>query len=306
MDYDLTEDQSQTLTALDRLAKPHEEIGTDHAYWHAGAKIEDELARNGFYEVYDRDAHNLMDAVLVIERMARLHQSLELGASMLVAPVVASDLPRPVALASGTGNRPVRFLDSAKTLILDDNGSVKCLLTENVDIAPIDSDWGYPYGKVTSYRANTATTLDVSVERFHALWRLALSAEISGASAAALDLTVQYVKDRHQFGRPIGTFQAVQHRLAECSVLVRSVHLLTLRAADSGSETDMNLAAAFAQRSAARICFETHQFHGAMGQTLEYPLHYWTQRLKALQGELGGTAGAAADVDPQHDLAGSC
>jgi hypothetical protein len=53
-----------------------------------------------------------------------------------------------------------------------------------------------------------------------------------------------------------------------------------------------------------RLVTETHQFHGAIGLTLEYPLHFWTYRLKALQGELGGpTAQALAAADQMFPAA---
>ena len=56
------------------------------------------------------------------------------------------------------------------------------------------------------------------------------------------------------------------------------------------SPVDAALAATYAQDAAVRVVYETHQFHGAIGLTLEYPLHYWTNRLRRLQGELGGAS----------------
>ena len=64
--------------------------------------------------------------------------------------------------------------------------------------------------------------------------------------------------------------------------------MLTREAAAGRSPESAALAAAYAQEAAAKIVRETHQFHGAIGLTLEYPLHYWTYRLRMLQGELGG------------------
>jgi alkylation response protein AidB-like acyl-CoA dehydrogenase len=107
------------------------------------------------------------------------------------------------------------------------------------------------------------------------------------------------VTQRKQFGQPIGAFQAVQHRLAEAAVLLEATRWLTLKAADSSDPVDASLAAGYAQDAARRVTYDFHQFHGAMGLTLEHPLHLWTYRLKALYGELGGAsmqfaAGAAA------------
>ena len=107
----------------------------------------------------------------------------------------------------------------------------------------------------------------------------------------ALDLTVQYVKDRRQFGQPLGHFQAIQHRLAEDAQLVHACRNLVLRAADQDEARAATLACLYAQDAMRKIIYDCHQFSGAMGLTLEYPLHLWTYRLKYLQGEAGGRAG---------------
>ncbi|MFT3966612.1 MAG: acyl-CoA dehydrogenase, partial [Sphingobium sp.] len=72
-----------------------------------------------------------------------------------------------------------------------------------------------------------------------------------------------------------------------------------LRAAGTGDAGDAALAALHAQEAAKRVGYDYHQFLGAMGMTLEHPLHLWTYRLKALTGDLGGRgeqALAAADA----------
>jgi alkylation response protein AidB-like acyl-CoA dehydrogenase len=107
---------------------------------------------------------------------------------------------------------------------------------------------------------------------------------------SALKSTVDYVTQRKQFGQPIGAFQGVQHRLAEAAVLVEATRWLTFKAGDSGEPADAALAAGYAQEAARRVAYDFHQFHGAMGLTLEHPLHLWTYRLRALLGELGGAA----------------
>ena len=123
--------------------------------------------------------------------------------------------------------------------------------------------------------------------------RVALAAEISGLLHAAIAATVEHLSVRKQFGRPLGTFQALRHRLAECQVLAGGVRLLALRAAGTGLDGDAALAAFHAQESGTRIAYEVHQMHGGMGMTLEHPLHLWTYRLKALLSALGGRAGQA-------------
>jgi alkylation response protein AidB-like acyl-CoA dehydrogenase len=131
-------------------------------------------------------------------------------------------------------------------------------------------------------------------------WRLGLCFEIIGAGQAALDLTVQHVKTRRQFGQPLGAFQAIQHRLSECAMLLHGARLLARHAAWTRAAEDAALAAGYCQEVAARLAYETAQFHGAIGITLEYPLHFFSYRLRVLQGELGGSGlqyGAAGSLE---------
>ncbi len=126
--------------------------------------------------------------------------------------------------------------------------------------------------------------------------RVANAAEMAGLLKAAVDATVEHISVRKQFGRPIGTFQALRHRIAECTVLAGGVRWLALKAAWSGDAGDAALAALHGQDSATRVVYDVHQMSGAMGMTLEMELHLWTYRMKALIGELGGRAGQAAAV----------
>jgi alkylation response protein AidB-like acyl-CoA dehydrogenase len=127
--------------------------------------------------------------------------------------------------------------------------------------------------------------------------RVAIALEIAGAMRGALNTTVTYVKDRVQFGRPIGSFQAIHHRLAHLAVLVEGTYWLALEAAWRGAApTAAAAAAAQATASAPLVLRETQQMHGAIGFTREYPLHLWTLKLPALQRELGGASGHARAV----------
>jgi alkylation response protein AidB-like acyl-CoA dehydrogenase len=76
-------------------------------------------------------------------------------------------------------------------------------------------------------------------------------------------------------------------------VLTNGVYWLALRAAGTADPADAALAALHAQEAAKRVTYDFHQFLGAMGMTLEHPLHLWTYRLKALTAELGGRGGNA-------------
>jgi alkylation response protein AidB-like acyl-CoA dehydrogenase len=125
---------------------------------------------------------------------------------------------------------------------------------------------------------------------------VALASEAAGLMRAALDLTVEYVKTRRQFGHPLGDFQALQHRLAQDACIANAASSLARRAADSGRADEAATAALYVQQNMRGLIHDCHQFTGAMGVTLEYPLHLWTYRLKFIQGELGGVAGQAEDL----------
>ncbi|MGH2962469.1 MAG: acyl-CoA dehydrogenase family protein [Solirubrobacterales bacterium] len=116
-----------------------------------------------------------------------------------------------------------------------------------------------------------------------------------GVAKTMLDLAVAHAGDRHQFGRPIGSFQAVAHRCADMRVDVDACRFLAYRAAwalDRRGEHEVEVAAALAYSKDAirRIARHSHQVHGAIGFSTEHALHLFSQRAKAF--ELGGGSAA--------------
>jgi alkylation response protein AidB-like acyl-CoA dehydrogenase len=159
----------------------------------------------------------------------------------------------------------------------------------------VESLFAYPMGRLRDGVA--VTPLPAADAANIRTWiRIALAAEASGLLQAAIDVTVEHLTDRKQFGRPLGSFQALRHRMAECAVLAGGVRLVALKAAWTGDAGDAALAALHAQESATRVVYDVHQMLGAMGMTLEHPLHLWTYRLKALLSDLGGRGGQARTV----------
>jgi len=110
---------------------------------------------------------------------------------------------------------------------------------------------------------------------------LALAAEQVGAARRALDLTVDHAMTRVQFGRVIGGFQALQHRLADLHVLVESAQSLS-RAAAAGEAPAQGLRAAAAKvycsEALMRTAGEMIQLHGAIGITWEHRAHRYLKR----------------------------
>jgi alkylation response protein AidB-like acyl-CoA dehydrogenase len=113
---------------------------------------------------------------------------------------------------------------------------------------------------------------------------IALSAEQVGAAQRALELTVAYTKVRVQFGRPIGGFQALQHRMADLHVLVESARSLSYAAAAaaSGGAQDLGLRAAAAKAYCSEalltVAGQMIQLHGAIGITWEHQAHRYLKR----------------------------
>jgi alkylation response protein AidB-like acyl-CoA dehydrogenase len=131
---------------------------------------------------------------------------------------------------------------------------------------------------------------------------IALSAEQAGAAAAALALTVAYAKVRVQFGRPIGSFQALQHRMAEMHVLVESARSLSYAAAEAAHQgaPDAGLRAAAAKaycsEALAQVSGEMIQLHGAIGMTWEHVAHRYFKRAHGAAFLLGAPSAHVARV----------
>ncbi|HEY9242026.1 MAG TPA: acyl-CoA dehydrogenase family protein [Streptosporangiaceae bacterium] len=113
---------------------------------------------------------------------------------------------------------------------------------------------------------------------------IALSAEQVGAAQQALAETVGYTLTRVQFGRPIGSFQALQHRMADLHVLVESARSLSYAAAAAdGADRELRAAAAHAYCAQAltAVAGEMIQLHGAIGVTWEHAAHRYLKRAHA-------------------------
>jgi alkylation response protein AidB-like acyl-CoA dehydrogenase len=125
------------------------------------------------------------------------------------------------------------------------------------------------------------------------LARIALAAEQVGGAQRCLELSVEYAKVRQQFGRPIGSFQAIQHICADMFVLVESARSAAYHAAWTADHDRAGLAAAAATAAAYcgdafhRCAGETIQVHGGIGFTWEHDAHLYWKRARADRALLG-------------------
>jgi alkylation response protein AidB-like acyl-CoA dehydrogenase len=132
-----------------------------------------------------------------------------------------------------------------------------------------------------------------ALENLAASAKTVLAAELCGLASASLAMSVDYVKVREQFGRPIATFQAIQHKLADMKVSLENSRSLVYYAAwalDTASD-DRYLAAAMAKAYASdecpRVVAEAIQVHGGIGFTWEHDLQLYFKRAKADQVTFG-------------------
>jgi alkylation response protein AidB-like acyl-CoA dehydrogenase len=138
-----------------------------------------------------------------------------------------------------------------------------------------------------------------------------LASEQLGIAQWCLETSVGYVKERRQFGRPIGSFQALKHRLADLFVLVETAAGTARYAAAVLAEGDADLPVATSVGqaccgdAAVRAAEEAIQFHGGMGMTWEHPLHLYLKRAKADQAALGGSAYHRSRIAELADLPGT-
>lgn len=293
MDFDYSEDQQMLMTAFEGLLERHRELPIGaHGYVLYAGELQTELAEAGFTEIAVQDGFGLLDAALLVEATAHCPASVEFAASAMIGPLL-DGAPLPIAVAYGLA-KPVRYLEQARTVVVIEDDAV--WVGSPAAIRPLDGAPAYPLAVLEALPADARKLPEDLAEAVRRRAVIGMAAEAAGLMRGAVDHTVRYVKEREQFGHPLGDFQAIQHRLAESAQLARAARWLAFRAADHDDMTEASTALLYAQDAARKVVTDCHQFCGAMGLTLEFPLHLWTYRLKVLQGEGGGRGKQAERV----------
>tara|TARA_Y100000739_G_C20587394_1_gene456018 strand:- start:806 stop:1930 length:1125 start_codon:yes stop_codon:yes gene_type:complete len=111
------------------------------------------------------------------------------------------------------------------------------------------------------------------------------SSEMSGAAAKVMDMTLDYIKDRKQFDRPIGSFQAVQHHAADMAILTKVSTQFSRKASwkltnTDDADLDVNRSKAYVSKAFHDVCQISHQLHGAIGYTWDYDLQVLTRKMQ--------------------------
>jgi len=129
--------------------------------------------------------------------------------------------------------------------------------------------------------------LHATLLRAQASALVALASEQVGAAEACLEMSVEYAKAREQFGRPIGSFQSIKHRLTDMLVALELAHAAVLDAANADERPTDELATAasiahvLASEAFTYAAEESIQIHGGIGFTWEHPLHRYFRRAKS-------------------------
>jgi alkylation response protein AidB-like acyl-CoA dehydrogenase len=235
----------------------------------------------------------LADAAVVLEELAKaLVPTPLLGNTLAELALLAADEPNADALEG--------LADGTKigAVVFDERYVV------NGDIADVvvAAD-GARLSRWTTFTAHPADTMDLTrrlakVERQDATdigadpgladtAAILMAAEQIGAATKCLDLTVEYTKNRVQFGRPIGSFQALKHRMADLYVAVQSARAVANDAISEPSATSAALARVAASEAFTQVAAEAVQMHGGIAITWEHDIQLYFKRAHASAQLLG-------------------
>jgi alkylation response protein AidB-like acyl-CoA dehydrogenase len=296
MDLELSPDEQLLDDAVRSLFADHGRTrGVDH-------ELVKRLDEHGFLDVLRDSETGPIGAVLVAERAAEIAAAAPIVARVLVGPLAGfTDLPPTIGLVAGSDGL-VRYAGHCDAYLVLDGERAGLAAAGDVSIEPVMSRSGYPMGHVRVDRADWRS--DGSGAALRRAWQVGIAVETGATAEAAIAFAARHVSERHQFGRPIGSFQAVQHRLARSLAMAHATRWLGRRGAwHHADEYRTAAAATFATLTARETYDNTHQVVGAIGITSEYGMTEWTTRLLALHTELGGrrahsrrVAGAAPGV----------
>jgi alkylation response protein AidB-like acyl-CoA dehydrogenase len=200
-------------------------------------------------------------------------------------PGIASGEARgAAALVRGDEAKLVPDGDSAEVIVLCADGGVSVVERSAADVEPVATmDPTRRYARV---RAGGGEPLPGEVGPGIGAGLLAVSAELTGVAQRAMEMAVEYARDRKQFGRPIGAYQAVSHRCAQMLLETEGARSATYYGgwtADAQPE-ELELAASMAKAYSSdagwRVCSSSLQVHGGIGFTWEHDLHFFLKRAK--------------------------
>lgn len=242
-------------------------------------------------EKFDGISAHPVDLAVACERLGFWCVPGPVTESIAVAPILLADDERSAALASGELIATVALPPSVPWAVDADSAGLT-LLADGVEVR--DGALGQIRESIDPARRLFAVTADgpprpADVSRAFEFGALATAAQLIGAGQAMLDKTVDYAKQRSQFGRLIGSYQAIKHTLADVHIALELARPLVygaaLALADRSPETarDVSAAKAAAADAALLSARAALQTHGAIGYTTEHDLSQWLLRVQALR-----------------------
>ncbi|MEZ4331867.1 MAG: acyl-CoA dehydrogenase family protein [Myxococcota bacterium] len=185
---------------------------------------------------------------------------------------------------AGAVARRVVGLDGDALVLVDAQPGASSDAPKTLGDAPLAHRAARGAGCITLARGAEARA---AFERALDVWRVLSAAQLAGLAARALELGVAYARTREQFGVPIGSFQALAHRLADVSAAVEGARMVVREAAWAADEDERcagvlaSAAFLFAGQTAERAAGESLHVHGGYGFTLDYDIQLFYRRAKA-------------------------
>ncbi len=266
-----------------------------HALLSSMTELQDKLAAHGFLSVDTEDKDDFMTMCCAL--------ATEYGRAAAPGSGIGVMLSH-AFLGHPTSDRSIGVAPPGASVVIDLNGAQEALYArgDRVVVGPADDVQNVAASidpLLIAGRFETAPEHVIAdgaqAQRFWDASRLLTAADVLGAMQAALSQTVKYVNEREQFGRVVGSFQAVKHQCAEMATLIAPLESLVLAAARatgrglvSDADDDwnaasllMNQAWVYAHDAAIDVARGTIETHGGVGFTAEYGLHLWFKRLHA-------------------------
>jgi alkylation response protein AidB-like acyl-CoA dehydrogenase len=296
--FELDEQQRDFAASIDAALGAADLPGAVRA-WSAGdttpgRKVWEQLAHLGVTalavpEKFDGiDAHPV-DLVVACERLGRWCVPGPVTESIAVAPILLAGDDRSAGLASGELIATVALPPHAPRAVDADSAGLVLLANEE---GVSEAGLGDRHQSVDPSRhlfdvTATGEPWHADVKRAYEFGALATAAQLVGAAEALRDATVDYAKQRTQFGRVIGSYQAIKHKLADVHIAIELARPLVYGAALTLALRDVSAAKAAASDAALLAARSGLQTHGAIGFTQEHDLSLLLLRVQALRSAWG-------------------
>ncbi len=301
VEFALDEQQRDFAASIDAALGAADLPGAVRA-WSAGdvapgRKVWEQLANLGVTalavpEKFDGLDADPIDLVVALERLGRWCVPGPVTESIAVAPVLlASDdqAERSGGLASGELIATVALPPRVPRAVDADTAGLVLLATDDgvSEAAPGEEHESVDPSRRLFDVTPTGDTWQADLQRAYEFGALATAAQLVGAAEALRDAAVDYAKQRTQFGRIIGSYQAIKHKLADVHIAIELARPLVYGAALSLEPRDVSAAKAAASEAGLLAARSALQTHGAIGFTQEHDLSLLLLRVQALRSAWG-------------------